>query len=187
MTNPSWAPALWVPNPWPELPEEPPDVEPSAAGPRVRPLGSRRSTRHADWTCSCASSAWLLNSLGDDQPRPALGRVGRGQTLREATYEGAISPNYGLARADMGDLETMFNSLGYTVDRKQRITIDDLFAFAGRYPMQINGARWYHHTGLRELGAQACLPGESCAPNWRGVGRLAGCPTRPPHGAHGTC
>ena len=27
-TNPVWAPALWVPNPWPELPEEPPYVEP---------------------------------------------------------------------------------------------------------------------------------------------------------------
>ena len=128
----------------------------------------------ADWTCSCASSAWLLNSVGDDR----LGRrwqewdvVNR---LREATYPGAVSPSYGLARADMADLETMFGTLGYTVQRKQRIGRDDLLELAGKYPMQVNGARWYHHTGLRELGEGVAYLANP-RPSWRGVGTSAGC------------
>ena len=122
--------------------------------------GRTSTTTRGKWACTrpptgrvaCASSAWLLNSVGDDR----LGRrwqewdvVNR---LREATYPGAVSPSYGLARADMADLETMFGTLGYTVERRQRIGRDDLLELAGKYPMQVNGARWYHHTGLRELG-----------------------------------
>ena len=92
------------------------------------------------------------------------------RVLREATYEGAISPNYGLARADMADLETMYRALGYTVDRKQYINSDDLLNVAGTYPLQINGARWYHHTGARAVARELLLLANP-APTWRGVGQ----------------
>ena len=167
MTDSLWGPTMWVPNPWPPLPEDPPLAEPPpdlAYDPWE--VGVYQT---ADWTCACASSAWLLNSIADDR----LGRrwqewdvVNR---LREATYPGAVSPSYGLARADMYDLEVMFGTLGYAVQRKQRITLDDLMVVAGKYPLQVNGARWYHHSGLRELGpGVAHLANPS--PSWRGVG-----------------
>ena len=126
--------------------------------------------QHADWTCSCASSAWILNSLGDTQLGGAWDEWDVVNTLREVTYEGAVSPNYGLARADMKDLETMFNSLGYAVDRKRPMYRDDLVGVAGTYPLQINGARLYHHMGARALGAGVLLLANP-APNWRGVGQ----------------
>jgi len=111
----------------------------------------------------------MLNSLGDNR----LGRRWQEwdvvDRLREATYWGAVTPDYGLARADMADLETMFWSLGYTVGRKQRLVLDDVAAVAGRYPMQVNGARWYHHSGLRELGS-GVIHLANPAPSWRGVG-----------------
>ena len=150
MTNLAWAPALWVPNPWPEFPPEPPEPEPPpvSSGIEYDPW-EPAVFQHADWTCSCASSAWILNSLGDTQLGGAWDEWDVVNTLREVTYEGAVSPNYGLARADMKDLETMFNPLGYTVDRKRPMYRDDLVGVAGTYPLQINGARLYHHMGAR--------------------------------------
>ena len=168
MANPAWAPAVWTPNPWPPFPGVPPEPEPvpgfqyDAWAPAV--------IQTADWTCSCASSAWLLNSVSD-------GRLGRPwnewdvvDSLRAATYAGAVSPDYGLARADMYDLETMFNALGYTASRKQYLTVDDVVGVAGRYPMQVNGARWYHHSGARALGV-GVLHLANPAPSWKGVGQ----------------
>ena len=122
----------------------------------------------ADWTCSCASSAWLLNSIGD-------GRLGRPwnewdvvDALRSATYYGAVTPEYGLARADMYDLETMFNSLGYQVLRRQYLGPQDIYAWAGQYPLQINGARLYHHMGARTLGPGVIYLANP-APSWHGI------------------
>jgi len=149
MTNAAvWAPSrAWTPTPQPPYPDPGPD-EPLASYDPSTPA----VIQTADWTCSCASSAWLLNSLGDD-------RLGRPWTewdvvdaLRAATYPGAVDPAYGLARADMYDLQTMFEALGYTAERKQYLTVDDVVAVAGRYPLQINGARWYHHSGARAIG-----------------------------------
>jgi hypothetical protein len=166
-TNPVWAPALWTPTPWPDFPfvapEEPlppAGIEYDAWEPAV--------FQHADWTCSCASSAWILNSLGDDQVEGGWDEWDVVETLRDATYEGAVSPNYGLARADMKDLETMFNELGYAVERRLHVTRDDVVELAGKYPLQINGARLYHHMGARALGAGVLLLANP-APNWRGI------------------
>lgn len=124
----------------------------------------------ADWTCSCASSAWLLNSLGDWRLGRPWNEWDVVETLRAATYPGAVSPSYGLARADMYDLEVMFNALGYDVRRKQYLTRDDILAWGGIYPLQINGARWYHHSGARTFGP-GVLYLANPAPNWKGVGQ----------------
>lgn len=162
---PVWAPTTWTPTPQPPYPEP---------GPEPPLLGYDPSTpaviQTADWTCSCASSAWLLNSVSD-------GRLGRPwnewdvvNTLRAATYPGAVDPAYGLARADMADLQTMFESLGYAIERKQYLTASDVAAVAGRYPLQINGARWYHHSGARAIG-DGVLYLANPAPSWQGVGQ----------------
>ena len=165
-TNPAWAPALWSPTPWADFPEVPPEPETDSEldyDPWAPPV-----YQAADWTCSCASSAWLLNSV--DDARGPWDEWAVVAALRSATYDGAVSPAYGLARADMADLETMFNVLGYTVERKQHLIRDDVLAVAGRYPMQVNGARWYHHAGVRELG-EGVLYLANPSPTWRGVGQ----------------
>ena len=162
-----WAPARpWTPTQQPPYPTDPPQPDPELGYDPWTPA----VIQSADWTCSCASSAWLLNSVGDD-------RLGRPWTewdvvdaLRAATYYGAVDPAYGLARADMYDLEVMFNTLGYSVIRVQYLTVDDVARVAGMYPMQVNGARWYHHSGARALGP-GVLYLANPAPNWKGVGQ----------------
>ena len=161
-----WAPTTsWAPAEQPPYPE--PGPEP---GLPEYDSGTPTVFQTADWTCSCASSAWLLNSLSDDRLGHAWDEWDVVDTLRDATYPGAVSPEYGLARADMADLETMFNSLGYSVQRKQYVSQDDIAAVAGRYPVQINGARWYHHTGVRAIG-DGVLYLANPSPNWKGVGQ----------------
>jgi hypothetical protein len=110
----------------------------------------------------------LLNSVGDDRLGRAWNEWDVVEALRAATYPGAVDPAYGLARADMYDLETMFNTLGYSVQRRQYLDVADVAAVAGIYPLQINGARLYHHMGARYL-ADALLYLANPAPNWHGV------------------
>lgn len=167
MANPVWAPAVWTPTTWPPFPHVPPEPEP-APGLEYDPW-EPPVIQTADWTCSCASSAWLLNSVGDDRLGREWNEWDVVDALRAATYYGAVSPDYGLARADMYDLEVMFNSLGYSASRKQYLSVDDVVQVAGIYPMQVNGARWYHHSGLRALGPGVAYLANP-APNWHGVG-----------------
>ena len=144
--------------------------------PRPGPIGCEYDPdtpvvlQHADWTCSCASSAWLLNSVGDDRLGRPWNEWDVVEALRAATYPGAVSPAYGLARADMFDLELMFESLGYAVMRKQYVTVHDAERIAGIYPLQINGARFYHHVAARALSHGTLLLANP-APTWRGVGQ----------------
>jgi hypothetical protein len=162
-----WAPSrAWTPTEQPPYPSEPSPgpigCHYDAATPAV--------IQTADWTCSCASSAWLLNSVGDDRLGRPWNEWDVVDALRAATYYGAVSPDYGLARADMYDLETMFNSLGYSVLRRQYLSVDDVVRVAGIYPFQINGQRWYHHSGARALGP-GVLYLANPAPSWKGVGQ----------------
>jgi hypothetical protein len=163
--TPSWWTPIWVPTPQPPYPPEPSEPHPELGyDPRAPAV-----LQTADWTCSCASSAWLLNAIGDQQLGRPWNEWDVVKTLRAATYPGAVDPAYGLARADMYDLEVMFNTLGYAVQRKQRLTTGDVVAIAGTYPLQINGAAWYHHSGGRALGP-GVLYLANPAPSWRGVG-----------------
>jgi len=163
----TWAPV----SPWLPASQEPYPPEPQPG-----PIGCTYDQttpaviQTADWTCSCASSAWLLNSLGDDRLGRAWNEWDVVDHLRAATYPGAVDPAYGLARADMYDLQTMFESLGYTVQRKQYLSVDDVVRVAGIYPLQVNGARWYHHSGARALGP-GVLYLANPAPSWKGVGQ----------------
>jgi hypothetical protein len=147
----------------------PPEPRPGPVGCTYDPT-TPSVIQTADWTCSCASSAWLLNSVGDDRLGHLWTEWDVVNALRAATYPGAVDPAYGLARADMYDLEQMFDWLGYSVQRKQYLSVDDEIRVAGIFPLQINGARWYHHSGARALGL-GLLYLANPAPNWKGVGQ----------------
>lgn len=162
----SWWTPVWTPR---AAEPYPPDPEPPGQGITYDPWAPA-VLQTADWTCSCASSAWLLNSLGDDRLGRAWNEWDVVDALRAATYPGAVSPDYGLARADMYDLETMFRALGYVAVRRQYLTREDILAWSGAYPLQINGARWYHHSGARTIGP-GVLYLANPAPNWKGVGQ----------------
>jgi hypothetical protein len=112
----------------------------------------------------------LLNAIGDTRLGRKWNEFDVVDSLRAATYPGAVDPAYGLARADMYDLETMFNALGYRCLRKQYLTRDDILAWSGAYPLQMNGARWYHHTGARTVGPGVIYLANP-APSWKGVGQ----------------
>ena len=162
----AWWTTVWEPTPQEPYPPEPeppmPEIDYDPWAPAV--------IQTADWTCSCASSAWLLNSLGDWSLERPWNEWDVVEALRAATYPGAVSPEYGLARADMYDLEVMFRALGYDVVRKQYLEREDILAWSGRYPLQINGARLYHHMGCRTLGPGVVLLANP-APSWKGVGQ----------------
>ena len=166
MTRSRWWTPLW--EPW-EVEPYPPDPVPPDPQVIYDPYVPA-VIQTADWTCSCASSAWLLNSLGDYQMGHPWTEWDVVDVLRDATYPGAVDPAYGLARADMYDLEVMFNTLGYSALRKQYLTRDDILAWSGRYPLQINGARWYHHSGARTVGPGVIYLANP-APSWKGVGQ----------------
>lgn len=165
MTTAWWTP-IWV-----ATPEEsyPPDPQPPEQQFQYDPWAPV-VLQTADWTCSCASSAWLLNSVGDKRLGRPWNEWDVVNSLRAATYPGAVDPAYGLARADMYDLEVMFNALGYACRRKQYLSRDDILAWSGAYPLQINGARWYHHSGARTLGPGVIYLANP-APSWKGVGQ----------------
>ena len=163
----AWWTTLWQPTPQEPYPPDPPEPAPEVEYDPWAPV----VLQTADWTCSCASSAWLLNSLGNwDLGRP-WNEWDVVDALRAATYPGAVDPAYGLARADMADLETMFNALGYQCARKQYLVPHDILEWAGRFPLQINGARWYHHSGARTVGPGVVYLANP-APNWKGVGQV---------------
>jgi hypothetical protein len=161
--------AWWTPV-WKPTPQEPypPDPETPTQEFEYDPW-EPAVIQTSDWTCSCASSAWILNSIGDFRLGRKWNEYDVVNALRTATYPGAVDPAYGLARADMYDLEVMFNSLGYTVLRKQYLNRDDILRWSGAYPMQGNGAAWYHHSGFRTVGP-GVIELANPAPNWKGVG-----------------
>lgn len=161
----TWAPISWTPAPQPPYPDPGPEDPLAGYDPWTTVV-----YQTADWTCSCAASAWLLNSIGDDRLGRPWNEWDVVNALRAATYPKAVDPEYGLAYADMRDLETMFNSLGYTVQRKQKLTVDDVRPVAGAYALQINGARWYHHSGARAIADGELLLANP-APSWKGVGQ----------------
>ena len=161
-----WWTTVWTPTPQEPYPDPPQPPDQDFVYDEWAPVVYQT----ADWTCSCASSAWLLNSVGDARLGRPWNEWDVVDALRSATYPGAVSPDYGLARADMYDLETMFNSLGYQCLRKQYLTRDDILAWSGRYPLQINGQRWYHHSGARTVGPGVIYLANP-APSWKGVGQ----------------
>jgi hypothetical protein len=156
-------PTIWQPEPWP-LPSEPPALQFDRLEPRV--------DQSADWTCSCASLAWVMNALGVADP--ASGRRWDEWTavseLHRIAGQAAVTPQYGLAYASGVDLERVYNAHGYACERVLDASWADLAYLCDLGVGQIGGARWYHWSGLRDYdGLVFELANPATA--WKGVGQ----------------
>ena len=127
-----------------------------------------------EWTCSCASAASVMNSLGVPRPDDRPGKWDEWtavEELRRICGYAAVTPEYGLAYADMHQLEQMYQAQGLeTVRWGQTDYWTIASGVAGQFPAQMNGRRWYHHTGVRGFDGAALLLWNP-APSYKGVGQ----------------
>jgi hypothetical protein len=159
-----WAPPSYAP-PEPEPP--PPDV-------LVWSRDEPAVIQSASWTCSCASAAWVMNTMGVPKPDGSGGKWNEWTAvdeLRRLCGYSAVTPEYGLAYADMSQMEVMYQAQGLETIRWLETDFWGVATgVAGQFPGQMNGARWYHHSGLRNFnGSQMLLANP--APSWKGVGQ----------------
>jgi hypothetical protein len=156
-------PRVWEHEPWPE-PVDPPLLQFDRQEPRV--------DQTANWTCACASLAWVMNALGE--PAPDDGGKWNEWTavveLRRVAGDRAVTPEYGLAWASGVDLELLYNTYGYACERLLDASWADLVYLCDLGVGQLGGARWYHWSGLRDYDG---LEFELANPagRWKNVGQ----------------
>ena len=131
----------WAPEPWPEPTPPAPGFTFDRGEPAVR--------QSADWTCSCASMAWVMNALSVDAPSGGKWNEWTGvDELRRICGYSAVSPEYGLAYGNGQDLQTVYEVYGFVVQR-QSVGWPDLAYLCELGIGQIGGARLYHWMGVR--------------------------------------
>jgi hypothetical protein len=110
-----------------------------------------------------------MNALGVDAPDGGKWDEWDGvNELRRLCGYSAVTPEYGLAYGNGQDLQTVYNTYGFTVQR-QSVGWPDLAYLCELGVGQIGGARWFHWTGLRGYDG-AVFQLANPAPNWKGVG-----------------
>ncbi len=114
--------------------------------------------QRASWTCSAASTCWLLRSLGVDVAESqVVEQLGRG-----------MSPQLGLVYGDGRDLAALLRDR-YALDADGVwVDFDHVLARAGQVPIAMGGVGWYHWTGVRGLDGDTLLLANP-APGWMGV------------------
>jgi hypothetical protein len=152
-----WQPAPWVP------PNDPPVLE--------FQRGERAVRQDADWTCSCAALAWVMNALGVEAPTGGKWDEWDGvNELRRIAGPLAVTADYGLARASGVDLEAVYNAYGFACERIIDASWADLAYLCDLGIGQLGGARWYHWTGVRDYDGLA-FELANPATAWKGVGQ----------------
>jgi hypothetical protein len=149
---------------WTPAPTLPVDLNPDRDSPTV--------LQSADWTCSCASMAWVMNALRVPSPDGgAWNEFHAVNELRRITgVYGAVTPEYGLAYGNGSQLEQVYRAYGFEVSRVPGV---DWWAAAGmssNFIGQFGGGRWYHWTAVRSFDGQVFQLANP-APSWRGVGQ----------------
>jgi hypothetical protein len=104
-----------------------------------------------------------MNAIGVPRPDGQPGKWDEWTAvdeLRRVAGNAAVQPSYGLAYRDMHQMEVMYQAQGLVTIRwlEQDVSFWRIAAeVAGIYPGQMNGARWYHHTGVRGFDGAAFL------------------------------
>lgn len=155
-------PTKWEPEPW----FEPGD----GAGDLHIDRNTAAVRQAASWTCSCASMAWVMNSLGVPSPDGGLWDEWHAvNELRRIAGASAVSPAYGLAYGSGVDLEAVYREYGFTVERMVDVSWAQLAYLCESSIGQIGGARLYHWVGLRGYDGMTFTLANP-APGWKSVG-----------------
>jgi hypothetical protein len=156
-------PAQWTPPAW----EIPRPEEPTVTFDRNEPAVYQQQ----DWTCSCASMAWVMNALG--VPSPGGGKWNEYDAvdeLRRITSPGAVSPSYGLANGSGIDLVSVYHAYGYEVRSFAWPDWATIEYVLERTIAQMGGARWYHWSGVRGTDGEGFNLANP-SPSYKGVGQ----------------
>jgi hypothetical protein len=110
------------------------------------------------WQCSAASTAWVLQSMGYSHSQDdVVALLGPGE----------IDPEVGLHSGDGRGLVALLRNLGLTA-LNASASFDDVLEMAGRRPVAMGGAAFYHWVGVRGRDGETLLlanPG----PGWKGI------------------
>jgi hypothetical protein len=161
-----WATAIH--SPWTPPPILAPEVSPDRRYPPV--------IQTADWTCSCASLAWVMSALGVPSPSRGQGFAwtewdGVAEVRRCSGSQIAVDPSYGLAYGNGQDLEATYHEYGFEVDRRLVMDWYEAALLSARFIGQFGGGRWYHWTGARWFDpAQNVFQLANPAPSWNRSG-----------------
>lgn len=121
-----------------------------------------------DWACSVYSLLWALHSLG---------RGTSAAWLQEAMLDqGVVSKKDGLLRGDGSGLVDFVNreygELGIEAHRMENVTIGDVRAKAGQYPVMLGGHGWGsagHWVGVRGVQPDGTLNLANPADGYDGI------------------
>lgn len=151
-----------------ELVPEPPVAESQAPQPPWQPDWLAYFKDHRDWpmapqtynwTCSVASTTWLLQATGLD---PDVTRLEVGESIG---YPGCVNSYNGLESVDC--ILRVLRSYGVRA-REEWVGFDHAFAIADGTGGILNGKSWYHFVGLRGQSAGDLWVANS-ARGYRGV------------------
>lgn len=125
-----------------------------------------RVAQQLTWSCSVATTTWLLQTLGQDATLPAM---------RQAMLAaGLVTPELGLLDGDGSTLaEWLTRTYALDAHAKSPVTFEWVSERAGQMPLGIGGARWYHWVGVRGVDTDGALLLANPAEGYKGIyGRL---------------
>ena len=111
------------------------------------------------WNCSCASTAWLLQSMGHD--------LSQDDVIKELGP--AVNSAVGLKDGSGSALAALIQQVTGWPTTFQNVTFDEVFSLAGTYPMALGFHGMYHWVACSGTdGANLVLANP--APNYDSVG-----------------
>ncbi len=114
------------------------------------------------WSCSIASAAWMLHSLGITESYPALEAA--------MVQAGLVSPQDGLEVGSGGPLADWLGAtFGLTTDHSFPVSWGWLQAMAGSCPIMIGSGSLYHWVAVRDADGET-LTLSNPAPGYKGLG-----------------
>ncbi len=129
----------------------------NASAPPVRQTDS--------WSCSIASAAWMLHSLGYQETYPVLEQA--------MVAAGLVSPQDGLEVGNGGPLADWLGAtFGLVVLHQFPVAWDWLFVHAGTCPIMIGSGSLYHWVAVRDVDSTTPTPTlllANPAPGYKGL------------------
>lgn len=113
------------------------------------------------WSCSCATTTWLLHSLGITDAYPDVERA--------MVHAGLVTSDLGLLDGSGGALAAWLTRT-YRLDAhwQRDVSWNWLYRVAGSMPIGMGGANIYHWVAVRDSG-QGVLLLSNPAPGYRGL------------------